>query len=383
MASLRKRDGIWYVRLSDGFDPVTGKRRQTEVSTGCSNRADAELVAAQVVARAAAGVRPSTDRSTVAEWLQRWMEDEVANNTAPSTQRSYRTEIEHHIAPMIGRAMLRDLQPADLSSMYAAARRKGLAPSHVSYLHRIMHRSLQVAMEWGLVARNVADAVQAPRVPHVERPILTVEQAKALLAHVRGHRLYGLYAVALETGLREGELCARRWRDFDGRFLAVATKLQREKGKGLVEGPTKARRPRTRVPLSPAAVGILEDHRAEQEHERALAGSAWDGDDWIWAWEDGRAMDPGWVSKHFHRLVGELGFPKGMRFHDLRHTSAALGAAHGEPLEVIADRLGHRDRRTTLSMYGHHMPAAADEAASRRGELLFPSDSDRPRRGAR
>lgn len=379
MPSLRKKGDTYYLRQSAGRDPVTGRRRQTEVTTGRTNRADAEVEASRMIARTSEGLPPLTDRTTVKEWLTRWLDEMVAPNLAPATVRSYRGEVERHIAPLLGGALLRDLRPQDLASLYA--RKAGaMAPAHAAYLHRIIHRALRVALKWGLVARNVADAVDAPRVPHRERPILTADEAKAFLRAVRGDRLYALFWLALETGLREGELCARRWSDLDerGRTLAVPTKLQREKGRGLVEGPTKARRPRTRVPLSAAAVEVLTRHRRLQDTEREAAGSAWDDGGWIFCWQDGRGMDPGWVSKHFHALAQAHRLPKGMRFHDLRHTSAAIGAAHGEPLEVIADRLGHRDRRTTLGMYGHHLPAAADQAAAKRASLLSDDRTDEP-----
>jgi integrase len=249
-----------------------------------------------------------------------------------------------------------------------------------------MHRALHIALEWGLVGRNVADSVKAPRVPQDERPILTDEQARKLLWALRGDRLHSLYAVALEVGLREGELVARRWSDLDvdKRTLQVRTKLQRETNKGLVEGPTKAKRPRYRVDISPELIGLLSEHRAEQEREAALAGDAAPGDHWrIWCWPDGRDMDPGYVGKHFRQLRERLDLPSGMRFHDLRHTSAALAIAAGEPLEVTADRLGHNDRRTTLGMYGHHMPAASERAAAQRGKRLFGKSEHDERRDAR
>ena len=41
-----------------------------------------------------------------------------------------------------------------------------------------------------------------------------------------------------------------------------------------------------------------------------------------------------------------------MHFHDLRHTSATLAIAKGEPLKVTQERLGRASPATTLAMYG-------------------------------
>ena len=63
-----------------------------------------------------------------------------------------------------------------------------------------------------------------------------------LLDALRDDRLYSLYFLALDTGLREGELVARRWADLDegSRTRLVQTKFERETGLGIVEGPATA-----------------------------------------------------------------------------------------------------------------------------------------------
>ena len=55
----------------------------------------------------------------------------------------------------------------------------------------------------------------------------------------------------------------------------------------------------------------------------------------------------------------------GLRFHDLRHSHAALLIAAGEHPKVIQGRLGHASIRTTLDVYGH-LFEGLDEAAAER-----------------
>ncbi len=54
-----------------------------------------------------------------------------------------------------------------------------------------------------------------------------------------------------------------------------------------------------------------------------------------------------------------------MRFHDLRHTHAALLIAQDEHPHLIQKRLGHKSMKTTFDRYGHLMPALDDAAAGR------------------
>jgi integrase len=57
-----------------------------------------------------------------------------------------------------------------------------------------------------------------------------------------------------------------------------------------------------------------------------------------------------------------------LRFHDLRHSHAAMLIAQGEHPQVIRDRLGHRSIATTLNVYGHLFDGLDEAAAMRLDE---------------
>ena len=50
----------------------------------------------------------------------------------------------------------------------------------------------------------------------------------------------------------------------------------------------------------------------------------------------------------------------GLRFHDLRHTCAAMLIAEGAHPKAIQDHLGHKDIQTTFNVYGHLLPSVHD-----------------------
>lgn len=379
MTTLRKHGRQWYVRVSLGRDQETGRYRTKDLPTGQTNKAEAKKVEASILASMQRGVPVEPTNLTVAELSARFMAERGKPNLAPATFRSYDGELRNHILPAIGAVKLRDLKPEMLSGLYADAAGAGLAQAHCLYLHRIVHRILGWAVKQKTIGYNVADAVEAPRVRQEQRPILTEDQVHAVLAAVRGTRMHALYWLALETGLRQGEIVARRWSDYDAhhKSLEVRTKLQREKGKGVVEGPTKATRPRSSVGLSTQAVLVLAAHRSLWDRTRALAGQDWSGEDWIFCDEDGRRMDPGYVCHHWVDLRRSIGIPDGVRFHDLRHTSATQAIARHEPVKVTQERLGHRDVATTLRMYGHALPEMHTAAAESRAAFLSEPPTER------
>ena len=68
--------------------------------------------------------------------------------------------------------------------------------------------------------------------------------------------------------------------------------------------------------------------------------------------------------RHYDPAVAAVeGLPAGLRFHDLRHTCAALLIANGRHLEEVKDYLGHSSIRVTSDRYGHLFPQARAELA--------------------
>ncbi len=69
------------------------------------------------------------------------------------------------------------------------------------------------------------------------------------------------------------------------------------------------------------------------------------------------------MRRHFKPAVTRAGFPEALRFHDLRHTCAALLIANGRHLEEVKEYLGHSSIRVTSDRYGHLFPKARAELA--------------------
>ena len=89
----------------------------------------------------------------------------------------------------------------------------------------VLGRALRQAEIAGLVTRNAARLARPPRVPQTEMHTLDATQARALIEAAKDDRLSALYALALASGAREGELLAMRWSDVDwsrGPFASAA-----------------------------------------------------------------------------------------------------------------------------------------------------------------
>ncbi len=272
---------------------------------------------------------------------------------------------------------LADLAPADLRAWHATLLRKPkrwggdpLSPTTVRLTHRVLRRALQDALRWELIDRNPCDAVIAPRRAEIEMRSWDAVQARTFLAHVEHDRLSAMWRLFVATGMRRGEVAGLRWIDVDldaGRIAVRSTRVLVYTEVQVVE--PKTRRSRRSVTLDAGTVDALRDHRARQEHERALGGEAWTDSGYVFVRKDGHPIDPDRITHLFGLAVAACGLPR-IRLHDLRHTAATLALGAGVHPKVVSERLGHSSIALTLDTYSHVLPSMQEDAAAKMGSIL-------------
>ena len=240
----------------------------------------------------------------------------------------------------------------------------------IQQVHSVLRNALQHAMREEAVLRNVARLVQVKTPRYEVGQGLSVEQARTLLTATSKERLHALYVLAVYLGLRRGELLGLRWADvdLDQGSLRVRNTLQRVDG-GLQFLPPKTRNSRRTVPLPPACLDALRQHRVRQGRERLSSGARWVDEDMVFASQVGTPMEPDNLSRSWYRVRTVLGEPA-PRFHDLRHTCVSLLLAEGAPPHVVQQIVGHSAIDVTMTIYAHASLDEKRKALSRLGEAL-------------
>ena len=232
--------------------------------------------------------------------------------------RALRRIARQHVRPRIGAIALQKLRPADLAGLYAALQRDGkgpgvgLAPRTVGHVHRVLHRALGHAMQWGIVQQNVASVVAPPRVDQEEVRIIPADRLGAVLRALKKRSIYPIASLALATGMRRGEILALRWRDVDlGRNqLRVEQALETTKQALRFKAP-KTKYGRRTITLPSAIVDDLKTmRRAAQERNLALGLGKLQGDTLVFGKVEGGPRDPDGVTKEIRRAMTAIGAPK-------------------------------------------------------------------------
>lgn len=323
------------------------------------------------------GLSRRGEKLTMRVYLADWLETTAADRVRPSTLESYRSHIDHHIVPAIGGIQLRELTATDVNRMLASMVRKGVSPSTANRVRATLRTALTSAVKAQMVRTNAAGLSDA-RTERKERITpLAAQQARRLIEHTRNDRMGPLIAVALATGMRQGELLALRWSDVDleGRVVHVRRTLTWRAG-GVADerkripvfSDPKTEQSRRSIRLTQSAVDAFKRQREiVTELEQLATVANWrpvPGEDLVFPSTHGTPQIGSNVTHRLQQLLEDAGLPR-QRFHDLRHATASLLLAEGVDLFTVKEILGHSQISLTANTYGHLTDKLADDAAAR------------------
>jgi integrase len=325
---------------------------------------------AKALANRADGLVFDAGALTVGEYLDRWLKD-VQDTVRRSTYEGYEYAIEPHIKPALGRIKLKDLTPTQVRWFYRDRLDSGLAPATVHKLHVVLHKALKTAVSDGLIPRNAAAGLKLPRITREEINSLSSEEARSLLESARGDRLEALYILALNTGMRQGELLALKWDDVDlERGVLRVRRTLTHSDKTFILGEPKTNKSRRTIRLTTSAVQALKVHLSRQLEEMERMGSLYQPGGLIFATEAGTIINPSNLrNRSFKPLLKRAGL-RPIRFHDLRHTCATLLLSKDVNPKIVSEMLGHSSVSITLDIYSHLLPDMQEKAAKALEELL-------------
>jgi len=379
---VRRRGRTWAVVVSLGRDD--GGRYRYQWYSGFRTEREAEAKLTQLLRELDTGAYVEPTRETVGEFLSRWLRDYAKTNVSPRTYEGYEHIIVRHLVPALGGIQLAKLTPARLQRYYSDKLESGrlngkggLSPRTVRHHHVTLHDALQSAVKWGLLGRNPADAVDAPKFERSEMNTLDDEGVRNFLAAASGTPWYPMVYLALFTGLRRSEVLALRWGDVDLDLSRVYVNraVHRLRTGEIIFRTTKSAKSRRVVALPPSAALMLREHRESGQRRRELVdGSTVDDQQLVFARIDGSPIPPDSFSQAWRRLARRNGF-HGVRLHDARHTHATLLLKQDVHPKIVQERLGHSTIATTLDIYSHVVPGLQDAAAQAFDAVLKGSPS--------
>ena len=325
MATVTKRGTKWQVKIrKKGYEPQ---------SNTFTTKVAADRWARQVETEMDKGVFVSTSKAentTLHDLMERYQKEVLPSKKSQRQVQSHCNVIDG----LIGTKTAASLTPAVLAQ-FRDERMKTVTGHTVRKDLLLIRRILsQAQREWEiyLPMGNPVDSITIPKQPKGRDRRLTTGEEEKLLQQATeyGGEIHNIIIVALETGMRRGEINRLRWKHIQ------------LKSKTAQLFDTKNEEDRT-VPLSNTVGEML------KKLPHNISGKVF-------------ALNPDSITQAFERICKKAGI-EDLRFHDLRHEATTRLFEKGLSIMEVSAITGHKD----LAMLRKYTHLRAEDLAKKLG----------------
>lgn len=354
MAVYKRKDewgGVWryrkVVRLPDG------RKVRIAGTPAINTKKAAEEAERAHIERALNPPPVEKDRRLMSDVFDLFLDEYVtlANNKG-SEVAAKRTAIDCHLRPELGKLHAHEIGAGRIDELAAKLHKKPkargegtLGPKTVKNILQTLRKALRWAKKRGWV--DEVPEIEMPRIDQDQIRFLEDDELTALLEAVAPEPLwYAAVLLAVDGGLRQGELRALKWTDYN----EVTNKLTIARSRWRNEdGSTKSRKPRS-VPVTARLAAALKAIRETKLRGPYVLSRA----------SDGGAFGAEYMNETIDRLTRKAKLTD-CAWHTLRHTFCTRLAMRGAPVRTIQELAGHASIATTMR-YMHVVPGATDAA---------------------
>ena len=349
--------GLWVARIE--LPSHGGGRRRKQVTASTEERLNRKL--SEFRKQFAIYGDLPTASEPVHKWMTYWLDEIAAKRVRPNTLAGYRSVVKL-IIEAIGNIRLDKLQPAHIRRVHEYIIGQGKTSTYALNAHRVLARALKDAEAEGLINRNPASLIDAPRKSRTALNALTTDQALTIIRRSIPE-LDGTtetydpeparWATYLLTGLRRGELLGLEWDRVDFREGTIDVSWQLLRVGDISKAPADYEyRPirgtlywtRPKSSAGWRVIPLVEPLRSILAAHRARAGV--NGWGLVFTTPQGDPIDPDSETARWREVAATV-TDLDVRLHDLRHTTVDLLAEAGVEEDDIMAIIGHSTRATT------------------------------------
>lgn len=318
-----------------------GKRKYFRGAT----KKEAEAKREEAIKQLEAGIDISNGM-TVTELCELWLKDYKKGTVRDVTYKSYHTIVHTWILPELGSLRVIDVKPAHIRHMLANLGE--LSKSSKKAIIRVVRAVFEIATdELDMIPKNPCiKSIKATGDEPEKVSALTKAQSEELLNAAKDTSLYLFVLLALNAGLRRGELLGLMWSDidFDAGIITVQRSVTYTESnpQGELVHTVKTEAGYRDVPIPPNVLNELAKYRSQSRSLYVIPG------------RDGGYMSGSALSYYWSKLVSKLSFH--CHPHQLRHTCITNWFADtGLDIKEVQYCAGHSCPNMTLERYTHYV----------------------------
>lgn len=297
-------------------------------------------------------------KGTVEEWLIYWLDHLIIRQIKHSTYASYKTKMDKHILPYLGRKKLSKIETKDVNDLLIVLRDKQLSVATIHNVLTIFKSAMNKAMFEKAIKENPCDGIVLPKLSKKEITILSKKQQQKLEKIALQDPNCSPIIIALYTGMRIGEISGLTWSDInlESKTIHVTRTTQRVSVQGkrakteIIFDLPKSKSSIRKIPIAHNLLTYLTQKKAETtskyvvHHNQSFA-------------------EPRLINYWFKNTMSQANI-NGIHFHALRHTFATRCIESGIDIATVSRLLGHQSIKLTLDTYASSLWETREQAIS-------------------
>lgn len=329
------------------------KIRHTEVFYG--GKKDATLRENEIKSQVKSHTFVETNKKTMQDLMNEYMEYNK-NKWSPKTYVSNRHWIKN-INARLGHIKLQELNVKVLESFYDYLQNETkYSDKTIQHHYVLINGALNKAIQWNYILYNINEKIDKPKVRKKEIECYSPEEVNKLIEVLQKENLkyQAIILLALDSGMRRGELTGLTWEDIDFKNASVRINktTQYIKELGIFEKSTKSSSSDRIIYITTTTLNVLKKLKKEQLEDKIRLGNKWGNSKRVFITDYGYDMHPDTPSQIFQKIIKKYDL-KRISFHGLRHTSISLQINEGIQTQIISKRAGHSSIAVTHNTYSH------------------------------
>jgi integrase len=266
----------------------------------------------------------------------------------PSTLQKYEGHLSKYLLPHFGGLMSDQITKSDIMNFKVHLSGMKVSDALKHQVFSLLKTVFKRSVEWDLIQFDPTHSVRAPKKGNSRIEYWYEYEATRFLEGMRTHPRFLVYLLALNTGMRAGEIFGLKWDsvDFENRLITIRRTFD-QKTREIKETTKnhKWRHVGINSVLMAALSKALPSNGFGTVIDREVAG----------------CQSPAHIAREFAADCKRVGVRR-IKFHDLRHTFATQFVGRGGAIHALSGILGHSSSSMT-DRYAHFTPEHARKSA--------------------